>query len=60
MVWIKRAIIKRRHGEQNQENFSGSIQSLALNGLEPENHLNTKNDDIDEWYTGSTEWIRRS
>ena len=45
---------------QNQENICGIIQSLALDGLETENHLNPKNDDIDEWFTCSPEWIRRS
>tara|TARA_B100001287_G_C22175763_1_gene296812 strand:+ start:266 stop:448 length:183 start_codon:yes stop_codon:yes gene_type:complete len=60
LAWLKRAIIQRRHGEQNQENFCRIIQSLALNSLEPENHLNPKNDVIDEWLTGSPEWIRRS
>ena len=60
LTWLKRAIIERRDGEQNQENISKIINSLALDGLEPEIHLNPKNDDIDEWFTGSPEWIRMS
>tara|TARA_Y100001978_G_C23564725_1_gene371084 strand:+ start:530 stop:802 length:273 start_codon:yes stop_codon:yes gene_type:complete len=51
LAWLKRAIIQRRHGEQNQENISWIIQSLALDGLKPKNYLNPKNDDIDEWFT---------
>ena len=38
LAWLKRSIIQRRHGERNQENICGIIQSLALDGLEPENH----------------------
>ena len=50
----------RRHGDQNKKNFNGIIQSLALDGLELENHFNPKNDDIYGWFNGAPEWVRRS
>ena len=59
-AWLKRAISLRRHSDQNQEGINGLIQSLALDGLESDNHFNPKNDDIGEWFCGASEWVRRS
>ena len=60
LAWLKRAISLRRHDEQNQESINGIIQSLALDGLNYEDHFDSKNDDIETWFQGSPEWIRRS
>ena len=59
-TWLKRASSLRRHGEQNQDGINGLIQSLGLDGLEPENQFNPKNDDIAEWFSGAPDWVRRS
>ena len=61
-IWafLKRASSIRRHGEQNQESINGLIQSLGLDGLDPENQFNPKKEDIAEWFGGAPDWVRRS
>ncbi len=59
-TWLKKAKSLRRHGTQNSDGINGLIQSLVLDGLEPENHFDPKNDDIAEWFSGSPDWVRRS
>tara|TARA_B100000212_G_C27267186_1_gene487093 strand:+ start:470 stop:778 length:309 start_codon:yes stop_codon:yes gene_type:complete len=61
-IWtlLKRALSQRRHGPQNQESINGLIQSLVIDGLEPENQFNPKNDNIENWFKGAPEWLRRS
>ena len=59
-TWLKRASSIRRHGEQNQESINGLIQSLGLDGLDPENQFNPKKEDIAEWFGGAPDWVRRS
>ena len=58
--WLKKANSIRRHGNQNQDNISGLLQCLSLDGLEKENHFDPNNDDIADWFGGSPDWIRRS
>ena len=59
-TWLKKANSLRRYGRQNADGINGLIQSLGLNGLEPENHFDPKNDDIADWFSGSPDWVRRS
>ena len=61
-IWtrLKKASSLRRHGGQNKDSINGLIQSLALDGLELENHFNPKNDDITDWFSGAPDWVRRS
>ena len=59
-TWLKKANSIRRHGKQNSDGINGLIQSLGLNGLETENHFDTKSDDIAVWFSGSPDWVRRS
>ena len=58
-MWLKKAN-SLRHGKQNSDGINGLIQSLGLDGLEPENHFDPRNDDIADWFSGSPSWVRRS
>jgi len=60
-TWLKKARRYRRYGKKiHQESINGFIQSLALDGLESENHFDAKNEDIADWFSGSPDWVRRS
>ena len=59
-LWLKKANSVRRHGVQNKGSINGLIQSLGIDGLDEENHLNTDIDDISSWFRGSPDWIKRS
>ena len=59
-TWLKKANSLRRYGKQNSDGINGLIQSLALDGLEIENHFDPKNDDLADWFRGSPHWVRRS
>ena len=59
-TWLKKANSLRRYGKQNSDGINGLIQTLGLDGLEPENHFDPKSDDIADWFSGSPDWVRRS
>ena len=59
-TWLKKANSFRRYGKQNSDGINGLIQTLGLDGLEPENHFDPKSDDIADWFSGSPDWVRRS
>ena len=59
-LWLKRANSIRRHGEYREGSINGLLQSLGIDGLDCENHFNSKKDDISDWFGGSPDWIKRS
>ena len=59
-LWLKKATSIRRHGVQRKGGINGLIQSLGIDGLDEENHLNPDIDDISSWFRGSPDWIKRS
>ena len=59
-LWLKKANSIRRHGLQNERSINGLLQSLGIDGLDPENHFNASKDDISDWFGGSPDWIKRS
>ena len=59
-TWLRKANSLRRYGKQNLDGINGLIQSLGLDGLDSENHFDPKNDDLDDWFGGSPDWVRRS
>ena len=58
-LWLKKATSIRRHGLQSEDSINGLLQSLGIDGLDSENHFNSKKDDISDWFGGSPDWIRR-
>ena len=46
-VWLTRTIGLKSHCEQNQQRINEIIQSLALDGLDYENHFDSKNENTD-------------
>ena len=59
-LWLKKANSIRRHGVQSEDSINGLLQSLGIDGLDSENHFNSKKDDISDWFGGSPDWIKRS
>jgi len=57
---LKKANSIRRHGVQRESSIDGLIQSLGIDSLDRENHLNPDKDDIAQWFGGSPNWIKRS
>ena len=59
-LWLKKANSIRRHGVQEQGSINDLLQTLGIDGLDEENHFNSKKDDISDWFGGPPDWIRRS
>ena len=59
LTWLKKNSL-RRYGKQNSDGINGLIKNLRLDGLETENNFDPKNDDLADWFSGSSDWVRRS
>ena len=59
-LWLNKANSIRRHGLQSKGSINCLLQSLGIDGLDPENHFNPNKEDISDWFGGSPDWIKRS
>ena len=58
--WLKKANSTRRNGVQNNGGIENLLQSLGIDGLDKENHFNSNEDDISDWFGGAPDWLKRS
>ena len=59
-LWLKKANSFRRYGVKNDGGIDNLLQSLGVDGLDKENHFNSNEDDISDWFGSAPDWIRRS
>ena len=59
-LWLKKAKSFRRDGIKNDGGIDYLLQSLGIDGLNKENHFNSNEDDISDWFGGAPGWLRRS
>ena len=59
-LWLKKANSFRRYGVKNNGGIDNLLQSLGVDGLDKENHFNSNEDDISDWFGSAPDWIRRS
>ena len=59
-LWLKKANSFRRYGVKNDGGIDNLLQSLGIDGLDKENHFNSNEDDISDWFGSAPDWIRRS
>ena len=59
-LWLKKANSYRRNGIKKDNGIDNLLQTLGIDGLDKENHFNTNEDDISDWFSGAPDWLRRS
>ena len=59
-LWLKKANSFRRYGVKNDGGIDNLLQSLGIDALDKENHFNSNEDDISDWFGSAPDWIRRS
>ena len=59
-LWLKKANSFRRNGIKNDDGIDYLLQSLGIDGLNQENHFNSNEDDITDWFGGAPGWVKRS
>ena len=59
-LWLKKANSLRRDGIKNDNGIDNLLQSFGIDGLNKENHFNSDEDDISDWFGGAPGWLRKS
>ncbi len=58
--WLRKARSIQAKGHLGHESVTGFMQNMNLPGQLSEDHYNGSQDDLGDWFQGSTEWVRRS